>query len=246
MSVARVSLLGLMRYDSDLFEEVRLPAAPWSKYFTENNIDIPEPDKDILIAHILRRAANLEIFLPNVQTVRPALKVWSITNGYKWKKLWESLHYEYNPIWNKDAYYTEEEHFTRDLKDEYDEDATNNNTKTFGKKVTGSGSQNSTSTDRVSAYNVNGFQDREQNTYNETTSSTEQESGTEGDAASGTRNGTNDATGTTDTLRTRREYGNIGVTTTMQMLKEQRELAAFNWYDMVCDSFIAEFCIDVF
>lgn len=314
MSMARLSVLGMMRYDDTIFDEIVLPHAPWSKYFTENNITITEPDKDILVAHILRKTANLEIFYPTMQTLKSALRVWSITNYYKWLKLWESLHYDYNPIWNKDANYTEEEHFTRDLKDEYGEEVdsdtdgtysdTENGTKNTAsessgtkgvtssgtkddttssngtKNTTTSGTKNSTSTDSISSFNVNGLQDREKNVYTETTSGTEtvttQESGSIHETTSGSENtqtaeegsvdetttntqtgtyhedftagkqSTNDATGTTDTLRTRREYGNIGVTTTQQMLEAERELAAFNWYDMVCDSFIAEFCIQVY
>lgn len=278
MSTARLSVLGMMRYDASIFDELVLPAAPWSKYFVENSIDLPVPDREVLVAHILRRTANLEIFYPNFQTLRSAIRVWSITNQYKWKKLWESIHYDYNPIWNKDAYYTEEEHYTRDLNDAYDETTgsgtdgsyddeergTKGSTTTDSgsKNTQTSGTKNSTSVDSISSYNVNGFQEREKNTYNESSSGTENtttsnttgysENTTDNQEGSyhedfeGNKNSTNSATGTTDTLRTRREYGNIGVTTTQQMLEAERELATFNWYDVVCDSFIAEFCIDVF
>lgn len=278
MSMARISVLGMMRYDNTIFDSIVLPSPPWSKYFRESNIDIPAPDRDVLVAHILRRTANLEIFYPNFQTLKDAIRIWSITNRYKWLHLWETMHYDYNPIWNKDAHYEEEEHFSRDLKDEYgettgsDTDGTyedeergnkgSTTTESGTKNTTTSGTKNSTNTNAISSYNINGLQDRERDTYTETTSGTENtttsdttgytentsdvQDGTYHEDFAGTKNSTNDATGTTDTLRKRREYGNIGVTTTQQMLEAERELATFNWYDMVCDSFIAEFCINVF
>lgn len=278
MSTARISLLGLLRYDNTIFDDVVLPSAPFNRYFTENNIPIEPPDKDVLLAHIIRRTANLEIFYPNIQTLRPALRVWSLTNAYYWKKLWETLYYEYNPIWNKDANYEEEEHFTRDLEDAYSETTGSETdgryedeetgtkgatvTESGTKNTTTSGNKNSTTTDSISSYNVNGFQERNKSSYTETSSGTENvttsdnsqlsenttdvQDGTYHEDFSGTKGSTNDATGTTDTLRKRREYGNIGVTTSQQMIQAERDLAAFNWYDMVCDSFIAEFCINVF
>ena len=278
MSSARLSVLGMMRYDSTIFDEIVLPSAPWNKYFTEKGITVEPPDRDTLVAHILRRTANLEIFYPSINMLKSALKVWSVTNAYKWKLLWESMMYEYSPIWNKDAHYEEEEHFTRDLKDAYDEQTDIDTDGTYGEdetvnrtgtvsdngtnETTTTGSKNSTTTDSISSYNVNGFQERTQSKYTETTNGTDDKvikntqtnnltdetdtAGTYHEDNAGTKTSTNDATGTTDTLRTRREYGNIGVTTTTAMLKEQRELVMFNWYDVVCDSFIAEFCIDVF
>ena len=40
--------------------------------------------------------------------------------------------------------------------------------------------------------------------------------------------------------------GNIGVTSTMQLLQEQRELSMFKWYDIVSDDFINKFCVQIY
>lgn len=45
---------------------------------------------------------------------------------------------------------------------------------------------------------------------------------------------------------TRTESGNIGVTTTQQMLKEEREAAAFNIYSYIIEAFKKRFCIMVY
>lgn len=41
-------------------------------------------------------------------------------------------------------------------------------------------------------------------------------------------------------------YGNIGVTTAMQMIKEQREVADWNIYQFIAESFKRRFCIEVY
>ena len=42
------------------------------------------------------------------------------------------------------------------------------------------------------------------------------------------------------------EYGNIGVTTTQQMLQAQRDLAMFNIFDVIAKDFIKQFCVMVY
>ena len=51
------------------------------------------------------------------------------------------------------------------------------------------------------------------------------------------------ATDTGTIKHERREYGNIGVTTTQQMIREEREISDFNMYDIIADSFMSAFCL---
>lgn len=266
MSVARISLLGFMRYDQGIFDEVVLPHAPFAPYFTENNIPIEPPDKELLVSHILRRTANLEIFYPSIQTLRSALRVWSLTNAHKWQKLWETMYYQYNPIWNKDAHYTEHEHYARDFNDAYTENTTDTKSAAQDEDIRDTSTRNALNnyhtldnyhrTNKVSAFNVDDLQPRERDDsmddkmqtdeINDGTEYTRDRSQTDTETDTGTKTSSADATGTHDIDRTRREWGNIGVMTTQDMLKSERDLAMFSWYDVVCDSFIAEFCIEVF
>lgn len=57
-----------------------------------------------------------------------------------------------------------------------------------------------------------------------------------------TDNGTIDNDDTTDI----RSYGNIGVTTTQQMIEQERETALFNIYDTIIQSFKYRFCVLVY
>ena len=40
--------------------------------------------------------------------------------------------------------------------------------------------------------------------------------------------------------------GNIGVTSTQQMLEQERQVALFKWYDIVSDDFINKFCVQIY
>ena len=56
--------------------------------------------------------------------------------------------------------------------------------------------------------------------------------------------GTSD--GTLDHSMERIEQGNIGLTTTMQLITEQRELVKLNIYDMIIDAFKGRFCLLIY
>lgn len=56
----------------------------------------------------------------------------------------------------------------------------------------------------------------------------------------------NDSTDTGTVTRERTEQGNIGITTTQQMIKEEREIAEFNLYSLIIDEFKRRFCIMVY
>lgn len=68
--------------------------------------------------------------------------------------------------------------------------------------------------------------------------------GTGSDTGTVSRQYTSSDTGTVTHQRT--EQGNIGITTTQQMIKEEREIALFNVYTYITESFKERFCILVY
>ena len=46
--------------------------------------------------------------------------------------------------------------------------------------------------------------------------------------------------------KTGRAHGNIGVTTSQQMIQSERDLVVFNLYDVIANSFIENFCLMVY
>lgn len=77
--------------------------------------------------------------------------------------------------------------------------------------------------------------------YNSSTYQPERNSDSSGSSS------TEDATSSSGTeTRTGRAYGNIGVTTTQQMLEQELEIAKFNLIDQITDLFLAEFVIPIY
>lgn len=66
--------------------------------------------------------------------------------------------------------------------------------------------------------------------------------------SSGSNTRTDDLTETTNMTHTHRlrSYGNIGVTTSQQMLQSEFEVARFNILDAIADLFVSEFCILIY
>lgn len=56
----------------------------------------------------------------------------------------------------------------------------------------------------------------------------------------------NSSGASTDVKRRARMWGNIGVTTTQQMINEQREVVKFNISDYIIDSFKRRFCLLIY
>lgn len=147
-----------------------------------------------------------------------------------------------------------------------DEDTTSGMTTIDDEDTTGSVSSTGT-TDadikgNVTAYDTNSYSPNDQQIQDIDTTSSATHGGTRDltrtENGSGTRdltrtdNGSEDSTGTRDRDRTekektvRTEQGNIGITTTQQMIKEQREVSAFSLYDVIMQDFKHEFCIMVY
>lgn len=61
---------------------------------------------------------------------------------------------------------------------------------------------------------------------------------------------TNNGTGTNKRdakhSRSGRSHGNIGVTTSQQMIQSEREVAMFNIYDIIAESFVENFCLMIY
>ena len=163
---------------------------------------------------------------------------------------------------------------TEKVTDDYISSSTTTN-KTTG-KGSGTKSGSDETTEKVSAYNSTDFQNREKtnNSSNETntTSSEEDFTGTGKVTNSGTKNtdgsgkvtnsGTKSSENSTDetnnvsretidsntgeTSHEQTETGNIGVTTTQQMITAEREIAVFNIIDFIINDFKERFCLRIY
>lgn len=91
-------------------------------------------------------------------------------------------------------------------------------------------SANTTATGKVAGYNSQALQNQEQQEI----------------YGNGTDTGTRSNVRDHDATVTTRETGNIGITTTQQMIKEQREVVQFDIYKYIVQSFKSMYCLGVY
>ena len=113
-----------------------------------------------------------------------------------------------------------------DRKEEW-EDKSNGNS--IG-ETKGTTSLNSINENRVSAFDSDLYQP---DSYNSNTSNGNEESNTKTNSINNSKH-------------VGRVHGNIGVTTTQQMLESELSLSAWNVYEHITDLFIEEFCIAIY
>lgn len=254
-----MSLIGLYSYDSTLFDNLTLPVGV---------------DKDDVVGNLLMETDGQEVLYPNPGFMKMAIGVWSKKELPVWEKLLATTKFEYNPIHNYDREEVVQDTEIRDLKKTSDESrklSDNTVVDTTGNvNINVDGSDNSTGTDRqsgstvtderVSAFNndtlvprsevtetPNTTIDRDSNEdYNSTTKtdSTGKETNAKTVDETVTRN--DGDTGTVTNQHTAHMLGNIGVTTTQQMIEAEREVVKFNIVDYIVESFANRFCLQVF
>lgn len=221
-----LTIEGLYKYDNTLFD----------------GFDVPEGlVKQIAIDAILMRTRELEILYPDFNYMKNRITIWSGKYQINWKKLYDTTVLEYNPIENYDRM----EDWT-DTDDETTTSARDNtrNTNNTVKSTSTNEVMNSVNvTDQNTAFNA-GLADHAKQitdgntTENGTITNTETGKDTENESVNGGRTGKHTRTG--------RAHGNIGVTTSQQMIQSERDLVVFNLYDVIAESFIENFCLMVY
>lgn len=207
----------------------------WGLYQADKTIfdkfHIPEAlDKDQLVNYILTETMELETLYPNPGWFSKVLDVWSAVKLPYWEELEKTLHYDYNPIHNYDR--------TEEWTDE--DSGTSSGTGSSSGNSTNNSTNNSTDStvQKATAFN----------------SDTAKETGRAENT--GERAGNVKANYTTDTdssekyqktlKRTGHASGNIGVTTTQEMIQAQRDIVRFTVYDTILQDFKGSFCVQVY
>lgn len=217
---------GLYNYDDTLF----------------NGFNVPEGlVKQIAIDTILMRTRELEILYPDLNYMKTRITIWSNKYQINWKKLYDTTVLEYNPIENYDR--MEDWTDTDDETSTSARDNTRNTTNTVKSTSTNEIMNRVNVTDQNTAFNAGLADHAKQITDGDTTengslTNTETGKDTENENVNGGRTGRHTRTG--------RAHGNIGVTTSQQMIQSERDLVIFNLYDVIAESFIENFCLMVY
>lgn len=235
---ATLSILGMYKIAPTIFDDFNLPDGV---------------NKQDVIDNILFECSELEIAYPQPDTLKRMIGVWSISNRYSWQTLLKTTQLEYNPIWNKDGTITETETHGGEFKRVTAEEGTNTNTQT-GTNTQSADSTNTANSETIGQ--VSAFNSTNTGTWDNKDKSSVNDDGEQHSTASasgessGTETRTNSRNETETDTRTitheRIESGNIGVTTTQRMIEEERQVARFNFIDVVTESFKAKFCIGVY
>ena len=243
MSSAKITTVGFYQYmnayNNDLFGLLNLP---------------PGIDKDTLVNNIMLRGGEFEVVYSNPDFYKSAIGLWS-NKRYRTVEKWiNALNIDYNPLENYDRMEEWSDSGSRTNTGTVSDSGIRKNTGTQSTESSGKdnfkGSGNSTSSDEISAYNSNSFQNDKKNTTNSSNSSetntTANNTRTDNLSESNSNTRTDNLSEKTNSDRKGRAHGNIGVTTSQQMLQSELDIAKWNIYEQITDLFLSEFCIMVY
>ena len=146
------------------------------------------------------------------------ISVWADREQATFQRWVDALAIEYAPLENYDRH----ENWT----DTLDSDGTSRTTGTNDTSTSG------TVTTDVSAYDSSSYQPKDKVTSSETIDNDTTENNT--------------STLDNEGVHTGRIHGNIGVTTSQQMLESELDLGYWNIYSRITDMFLKEFCIMIY
>lgn len=195
-----------------------------------NEFNVPDGmDKQIAIDTICMRSREMEVLYPNLEFFAMRIGMWSRKHQYNWKKLYDTTLLEYNPIENYDR--------MEDWTDTDAETGTNSRNNDIKNTVSNETTNSGTVTEQNTAFNA-GLADHAKEISDGYTITNGSGSTTENESGTSKRDLTHKRTG--------RAHGNIGVTTSQQMIQSEREVAMFNIYDIIAESFVENFCLMVY
>lgn len=226
MRGALISITGIYNYDSTIFENLVIP---------------DKMDKSLLINNLLMELGELSVVYPDANYLKFAIGAWSHRNIINWTKLLETTMFNYNPIENYDRneIITDLSEHTIDRTEKEERDLNIKSTQS----TTSQNESESDNTESQTAFNDYDFNDTRKNVVNGSENTTLETENSADDT--GTVDNTGHEEGNNKNERTAHIHGNIGVTTTQQMIEEERKVLQFNMYDYIINQFREQFCIGV-
>ena len=252
---ATMSILGLWNNDHSIFDLMQLPEG-----FTAD-------DRETVTDSILTECAELEVLYPAPAVMKNVIGIWSRKELPTWQRIYNASLLEYNPIENYRR--DETETIEDDRAEEHSGTDTNTASGTDTNRASGTdstlGNSSSTTTDGgtdVTKNDVTGYDSNAMVPSNQQTIEHGMTQGVTENASNSTTYGRTDTVthGRIDsyqhgekiehsggTTRTNLAFGNIGVTTSQQMLTQEIDIAKIiNVIPYIVDSFKNRFCLLVY
>lgn len=240
----RMTLIGMSNNDAAFFDSLTLPEGY---------------NKETFINTLLLEHGEKCVLYTNPAFMKSAMSIWSDKWELELTRIYDALTAEYNPIWNYDR---NEDTNETDKPDNVvtrthnnTDTQTNNNTDTRTNRydVVTQQDVDAVTENTTSAYNSNDYQPDNKTTYNagKTTvgndgTITDAHTGTITDAHTGTITDTEKGT-RSNVTRKSHVWGNIGVTTSTQMIESETLIRAKrNLYDIAARLFANELLIGIY
>lgn len=236
IQIARLSILGLYTFDPTIFENMQVPAGL---------------DKTMVTDNILMDLAELEVIYTDSSFMKRAIEHWSKTEIKNWQRIYDA--YENTDYVAGENYNRTDTIHDVTLRKDNTKDATTRDTKT-------SEDHSGTNTESTGITGTN-IQTRQVAGFNETVPQTaeiikdtpNQETDVikeYGEVVTTSNTGTDtrniDVDGNENYSRNLQSRGNIGVTSTQELITQEIELRAFNITEYITHSFKYKFCVMVY
>ena len=235
-----LSVLGLYQMDNTIFDSMQLPAGL---------------DRETVIDGIIQDCMELEILYPNPEALKTMIGIWSKRELPTWNRVYNAEHAEYNPIENYDRHQSDtrqETHSGDDVTVTSNEGpSTDCTTGQSGTTTNATGQLSDDTLHKYAAFDSGTMADQTEDVKTASSTNTQTEQNTVEQTIRGTTsdNGQHTLTHGETIGETFTSYihGNIGVTTSQQMLESELELSPkINTINYVVNSFKMRFCILVY
>lgn len=231
MSLAKITLIG---------QEARLKMENKSVF---DLLNLPDGiDKDTCVDNIILECGEFEVLYSDPFFMRAAIGTWSNKHYRTFEKWINALNLEYDPLENYDRKEDWTDTGNRQNTLDFTDDTT---TTTTGKTTTdGTSEQNGFTEDQVSAFDSSSYQESEKHIVDTDESHEDEVNSTNEMKNASIQNtaGNEDS----ESVHTGRVHGNIGVTTSMQLIQSELELDRFNIIQEITNLFMVELCIMVY
>ena len=188
-------------------------------------------EKENLVAEIMKNSGELYPYHQSLEYLKRNINYWFARRLFDFGRIYDALRMEYSPIEN----YDRKENITRD----YENSGIDKASTTLGSTTTSTNIGTNDNENKVSAYNESDYTNREKDIQSHNSTVTNTGSGT-------------DTTQTEYGLKRKevedvRVHGNIGVTTSQQMIESEMSLRAkYDIYKIIAKEFEREFLVQIY
>ena len=234
-----LSILGLYKFNNHLFDDLRLPTG------------MTDQDRETVVGNILAECAELECLFPDYDFCKIMIGLWSKLNLPTWQRIYDAAKLEYNPIENYNR--TEIETISTDQTDAHSRNDIRKDSGTDTQLVSSHGTETNSGTDTntgyITSYDSNSPQLHDRNDLNYGHQVSDNNTGSNATTYGKTETLTHGETISREGETTKENHttGNIGVTTSQQMLEQEIEVSGkLNVMQIIVDSFKDRFCLLVY